>query len=289
MRFKTVLWREGTLAERNGMIVLAAFWILAVACGGESMDGSNSTMAGVDGVEQARWQRLAERKIYFGHQSVGRDIMKGLGEVLAENPDVGLAVYNLDESDVSGEPGFAHSSNGVNKQPLSKIEAFRDRMDSGLGEELDVAFFKFCYVDILADTDVDALFGTYRDVMAGLAQRYPETRFIHVTAPLTTVQKGPKAWVKKLLGRPVRRAPDNISRTRFNELMIQEYGEGGNLFDLSALESTLPDGQAVTFKQDGRVYPALAELYTYDGQHLNETGRRRIGEQLLVFLSKVGD
>ena len=277
------------MAKRIGMIVLAALWMLAVACGGESMDGGNSTMAGVAGVDEARWQRLADRKIYFGHQSVGRNIMQGLGEVLVANPDIGLAVHNLDESDVPGESGFAHSSNGVNKQPVSKIEAFRDRMDSGFGEELDIAFFKFCYVDILADTDVNALFGTYSDVMADLAQRYPETRFLHVTVPLTTVQKGPKAWVKNLLGRPVRGVPDNVNRSRFNELMIREYGGSGSVFDLSALESTLPDGKTVTFKKDGRAYPALAEMYSYDGQHLNETGRRRIGEELLVFLSGAGD
>lgn len=277
------------MAERNGMIALAALWMLVVACGGESMDGSSRALMEASGVQESKWEGLIQRKVYFGHQSVGRNIVQGLGEVLADNPQIGLAVHDLDESGTMGGAGFAHSSNGVNKQPVSKIEAFRDKMDSGFGNEVDIAFFKFCYVDILAATDTDALFEAYRDAMAGLAQRYPDTRFLHVTVPLTTVQKGPKAWVKNLMGRPVRGVLDNVNRSRFNQRMVREYGDSENLFDLAAYESTLPGGMYMTFKHDGEVYPALAETYTYDGRHLNERGRRYIGEQLLIFLSEAGD
>ena len=38
--------------------------------------------------------------------------------------------------------------------------------------------------------------------MGELQGRYPKTRFVHVTAPLTTVQRGLKAWLGHLFGKP---------------------------------------------------------------------------------------
>ena len=59
-------------------------------------------------------------------------------------------------------------------------------MRSGLGQHVDVAMMKLCYVDINSGTDVDALFATYRTTMAALQREVPGVTFIHVTVPLTT-------------------------------------------------------------------------------------------------------
>ena len=42
-----------------------------------------------------------------------------------------------------------------------------------------------------------------------------------------------------------------------------------------------------TFEKDGRTYYALAPLYTNDGGHLNETGRKVVAEKLLYFLASL--
>ncbi len=45
---------------------------------------------------------------------------------------------------------------------------------------------KLCYVDIAADTDVDALFAAYRETIATLERDFPKVTFVHVTVPLMT-------------------------------------------------------------------------------------------------------
>ena len=62
---------------------------------------------------------------------------------------------------------FAHSPIGTNMDPGSKIARFREIMDSGVGQAADIAFFKFCFIDVDHDTDIDALFESYADFDRG--------------------------------------------------------------------------------------------------------------------------
>jgi hypothetical protein len=50
------------------------------------------------------------------------------------------------------------------------------------------------------------------------------------------------------------------------------------------MESTFPDGTRETFSSDEKTYYALVPEYTYDDGHLNETGRKKAAEQLLLLL-----
>ena len=86
-----------------------------------------------------------------------------------------------------------------------------------------------------------------------LKEAYPETIFIHVTMPLTSIQTGPKAWVKKIIGRQIRGIDDNIKRNQFND-MLRKEGEGkAPIFDLAKIESTLPDGTRSLSRKNGEV------------------------------------
>jgi len=111
--------------------------------------------------------------------------------------------------------------------------------------------------------------------------------FVHVTTPLVRVQGGPVASLKKLLGRAPGRYPSNFRRERFNELMRREYAAREPLYDLAAVESTRPDGSRETITLGGQKAFALYPGYTADGSHLNEAGRRRAGEELLVVLARL--
>jgi hypothetical protein len=51
--------------------------------------------------------------------------------------------------------------------------------------------------------------------------------------------------------------------------------------------TTFPDGRRSTFTKAGETYYSMAPEYTYDDGHLNETGRKRIAEQLLVLLANL--
>lgn len=237
-------------------------------------------------VSDDRLATLARRRIFFGHQSVGFNVMEGVEDLVAKHPGGGLKVVELKGGAATAGPGFFHAANGINEQPLTKIDGFAKAMDQAMHGTADIAFYKFCYIDFAADTDVAALFDRYRSSDAVLRQQYPQTVFVHVTTPLTVVQSGPKAALKKLLGRPDRLALDNERRERFNKLMRAEYGKG-QLFDLAMIESTREDGGRRTFEAGGREIGALWDDFASDGKHLNERGRQWVAANLLDFLARV--
>jgi len=238
-----------------------------------------------DRLPKEDWESVAKKKIYFGHMSVGYNIIDGIHDLERE----GQAKLNIVET---SDPAnfekaiFAHSPIGENAYPLTKIEHFRTILESGVGDKADVAFFKLCYVDIEGGTDVEALISAYDRTIGDLQARYPKLTITVMTAPLTAVPTGLKASLKKLLGRGQPDKAANAKRTMFNAHLRKKYGD--RVFDLAALESTLPTGERVTCGMEGRVIYALEPSYTDDGGHLNAAGRKVVAAGLLRFLAGMG-
>lgn len=210
--------------------------------------------------DPAALERAADLRIFFGHMSVGNNIISGMRQVYDAHgvTQPSFRETGIGEVPTLGEGGaFVHTLIGENRHPYRKLENFAAMLRSGLAGQVDVALIKFCYIDIRWDTDVDRLFETYRDTMAELEAEFPDVRFIHVTAPLTTGPYGIKDHIKMLVGRN-----DNAARERYNEMMRAEYGPE-QLLDVAALEARAPDGT---------VKPELYAGYSNDGAHLNGTG-----------------
>ena len=201
--------------------------------------------------------------VYFGHQSVGANILQGVKELGAP-----LAIKDefLPE----------------NGEPLRKLENFAKAV--GEGSHYDIALMKFCYVDIDAGTDVQALFARYRATIAELQAKNPRTTFVHVTLPLTTIQTGPKALVKRLLGRAPYGTIENVRRAEYNSLLRRSYGGREPIFDIARIESTAPDGTVASVTWNGSTVPAMAAAYSDDGGHLNAAGRARAAREFLAVL-----
>jgi hypothetical protein len=235
-------------------------------------------------VQDSRLQFPSKEIIYFGHQSVGNNILSGLRDIMKENPQINLDIVESNKFTSLTPPVIIHSAIGKNEDPISKINAFSDIIEKEMGGKVDIAFFKFCYVDFDADTDIQAAFTHYQVAMRRLKDKYPETVFIHTTVPLTWIQTGFKVWIKKIIGRSVGGYADNIKRNQFNDLLRKEYGSKEPLFDLALMESTHRDGHRVTFEKDGHIYYALADEYTDDGGHLNAVSRKIAADQLLHLL-----
>lgn len=233
-------------------------------------------------IPPAAWERLAAARIYFAHNSVGANILGGLDALRAERPEVAPRVAEWSGGPLS--PGLSHGLIGENERPLTKLRDFERVMAGGVGRDADWAVFKFCYVDLTAGGDPDALFASYRQTVSALEQTWP-AGLVHVTMPLTSPQTGPKAWVKTLLGKNPRGFADNAVRQRFNDLMRAEYAGKAPLFDLAALESSRPDGARVRVEHDGRLVEALNPDFTDDGGHLNDAGARFVAEAFLRFLA----
>ena len=228
------------------------------------------------------WNRLAQKTVYFGHQSVGSNIIEGIRDLLGKNPEVRIRIVETRDPGDFVQPLFAHSSLGKNEDPKSKCDAFSKLMESGIGGRVNVAFFKFCFVDLMNESDVNQVFSYYRETLERLKTKYPQTTFVHVTIPLTTVQSGLKAVIKSLVGRQIGGYEDNIKRNEYNELLLREYAGKDPVFDLARIESTFPDGTRSVFKHKGKIYYSLVPEYTDDGGHLNPRARVVVAEQLLL-------
>lgn len=207
-------------------------------------------------IPASKWENLSQKKIYFGHQSVGYNIIEGMKDLMTENPQIRLNIIETSSpSDFKG-PLFAHSRVGKNRDPKSKIDAFVNFMENGIGNKADNAFLKLCFVDVTTGTDVQKVFNHYKNTLSKLKKDYPETILIHVTVPLTSKQTGIKGWirsaknaVKKIIGRPFSDYHENIERNQYNELLRKEYQGRGPIFDLALIESTFPNGKRIMYIQ----------------------------------------
>lgn len=230
-------------------------------------------------------EAVARKRMFFGHQSVGYNILQGVSEIAGQYPAAGLRIADSGDADLFRTPVLAHVAIGQNSDPESKIIDFATRMRAGIGGRADVAGFKFCYVDFGAGADTARVFELYRRTMAELGSEFPRTRFVHLTVPLKATSDGWKKSIKSLLGRPHPFIADNVRREEFNALMRREYSSRQPLFDLAAVEATAPDGQLSFDKFNGRKIPSLVNEYTYDSGHLNEYGRRVVAERFIAWLA----
>jgi len=259
--------------------------LMCGACAGPSMNEQRRPVQSIAELADAAKTHLAAKRIYFGHQSVGTNIMDGVADLVRVTPGLRLNVLAIDGA-LPGSGGFfAHGAIGKNTEPESKTDDFAHRIEGGFGAALDIALHKYCYVDITASTDIEAVFRHYRDTMARLRDEHPKVVFVHVTVPVTQVQSGLRADVKELLARAPNGYADNLRRAQFNERMRREYAGREPIFDLAATESTDPQGRSHTIAFKGETGQALFVPYTTDGGHLGEVGRQRVAEELLVMLA----
>ena len=272
---------------------LTAMSLIALAitnCSGGKMDTTNKvTFPTIKEVPAEAWQKLAQKKIYFGHQSVGYNIMDGVRDIMNKYPQTKLNVVETLKPEDFKNPLFAHSPIGQNFDLNAKSSDFMALMDKGVGNAVDVSFFKYCFVDITNETNVEKLFDEYKTRMSMVKDKYPKVIFVHITVPLTTKQHGLKGFIKKIMGRPIGGYEDNINRHLFNERIRKEYAGKEPVFDLAAIEATYPDGSAAIFESNGKTYPRFVSEYTDDGGHLNEHGRKKDAEQLLILLANLAN
>ena len=261
--------------------------LLTGACRGGAVRQEPVHSAALGEVPDTVWRELGTKRIFFGHQSVGDNIMDGVNGVLRDQPRIGLRVAGGADALAGGAGVFAHGRIGRNGDPGLKTDEFARLIEGPLRGKVDVAFHKYCYADIVESTDVAAVFDHYEKTMARLRAEAPGVIFVHVTTPLVRVQSGPKAALKRLLGRSPGRYGGDFARERFNDLMRNAYRGREPVFDLATIESTRPDGRREAIRAGSRSGYALVPAYTSDNSHLNEQGRRRVAEELLVFLARL--
>ena len=225
---------------------------------------------------------LTNQRVFFGHQSVGGNILDGVNDWLRET---GLA-WPVSTPETASRDGGAllHAKVGQNGDPRSKCDAFRQLVDGGTLGRLDVATLKFCYVDVQQEAAAAELCDTYCAVLEDLARRHPGTAIVPVTMPLTHAEGGLGVAVRELLGRPNRVKLQNLARQAFNDRLRQRW-TASPIFDLAAAESTRPDGARETTSYKGRRAENLVAAYSDDGRHLGPVGRRQVAAAFIGALA----
>lgn len=269
-------------------LAIVSFVILLVGCKEHSSDMSEFNK--IYGKETADIQELFSKvttlSVYFGHQSVGENILNGIS-ILESDSDVKLNRYTGEGFEETKESVFFDFRIGENGNQISKIDDFVSFVKSIPEERNAIAILKLCYVDLSEGYDVNKIFSYYKDELLKLKNTSTNTRIILTTVPLTTVQRGWKAVVKKIIGRQPAFHIDNVNRLEFNERLLNELSEDFAIFDISLVESTLPDGKQSSFKYKGKRIPCLSELYTIDTGHLNDLGSKIVAYNLLAFLAEL--
>jgi hypothetical protein len=237
-----------------------------------------------DQITPAQWERLANQRIFFAHQSVGGNLLDGVRDVMREHGAIRLNIVEVSGPSQMNGPAFYHALVGRNGEPSSKLQAFDEfvRRTDGSG----IAFLKYCYVDVQHGSNAQALFEDYRRTVDALRQQFPGLILVHVTLPLVTDAGTLRHLAAVARGKPPARAV-NLIRHQYNELLRKAYVGEQPVFDLARLESTNADGSRAEVRYQGQRVPVLAPAWTYDGGHLNEVARQRMSKALLSTLASL--
>lgn len=226
----------------------------------------------VDRISEDSLSAMRHLKIIFGHQSIGMNTIMGMVDLARQNNRYRLLISDVSSPADFNSPMFGHFKISVNGNPTGKIHEFTDRMKSGYGEAVDVAFFKFCPFDIKPNTDVDSLFNIYKKTMASLKSSYPDVTFIYVTCPLVDSED-----------------LANVKRNQFNKMLLDEYSGREYIFDIAAIEAAYQNGGWATFGFGGQTYYKLCSAYrvAQDKVHLNNEGRERAAKGMIYLLATI--
>jgi hypothetical protein len=278
---------------------LRGVWTLALgglALAGCSVEQLASEEVPVSQSLESDLQTLAQGRVFFGHQSVGEDILNGLKDLLAERQGdsslPALAIVDAAGQDSLPQRGYIlHTKVGQNTKPATKCQDFA-RILEERKDLVDVAVLKYCYVDVDRGSDAAALFADYEAQLQAVRKKLPGITVLPTTVPLTVSSSRPD-WKRKDMEIKVRRMlglyedhdADNLKRARFNTLLRETYKDGLYL-DIAKLESTHADGKREGFAKGGLEVPSLIPAYTYDGGHLNETGRKIVAREFVKVMAQ---
>lgn len=226
-------------------------------------------------------QSVSAARVFFAHQSIGGNILDELPDVYRSAQLDGPTMVTHGKALPESVGFLVHTLIGTNGDPLGKIAEFDRLMRFGLANQVDVAVLKLCYVDFSAETDVNAVFASYKATMTSLASAYPNLRLVYATVPLMA-DRDLFGRVKALLGRGQEYDPaHNAARERYNALVRAEYATSGRLFDVAAVEA-VGRGDTLTYRASSvGEFLAMDSALTSDGAHLNHDGAKLVARNWL--------
>ncbi len=225
----------------------------------------HNDIAQVAGLSQSVLDAIGQQRWLFAHASVGENIIGGMVTLNTANPvryqlkfvtsGNGSAIY---APPANTGPGTVYDGSRGNPGWAAKYTLFDDAVRT-LGwhyPKIDMAMDKLCFIDDAAQVNV------YLASMTALENDYPATKFIYTTQPLQASSIPGSA---------------NIAYWHYNQAVRQHCSANGRiLFDIADIESHDPQGNAITFTDQGLTYERLYSGYAADIGHLNAAGSERV-------------
>ena len=225
------LFRKTNIVSLTVMIIIFSIFLLTIGCEEGATNLEKGEFINLQSVSKDKWEQLSNKKIFFGHQSLGNNIIEGIRTIKKEYPFVKLNIVIGRDHDTFSNGVFVHDKVGKNHDPKSKIDDFCNIININKDSQIDIAFVKFCFVDIDSSSDVNNLFKYYRTKMELLKKDFPEILYVHFTVPLIRAENKSmfssiKNILKKILGKKTIHFfsdENKVARNIFKSLLLSEY------------------------------------------------------------------
>jgi len=252
--------------------------ILAIGCGSQP-----ETTALRPSDVKSDLEVLAKSRVYFGHQSVGNNLLAGLTSLSATH-NVPLRIVSAPAPDEA--PGIVHAIVGRNREPQTKCDAFARFLTEQGTARWDAAILKFCYADMGegGEQNPNRVLDGYKAAVRSARTARPDLLIVHATMPLQSEGLGKRDAIRKFFGFGTSNDAHNVVRNKYNDLLRAEYA-GEPLIDLAWAESTRPDGTRTGFHRDGQFIYAMAREFTYDEGHLSDAGKEWVAREFVRSLA----
>lgn len=230
---------------------------------------------------------LKSRSLFAGG-TIGQDIANAIPTAYANARLAKPRVFKKwAQATKTTGPLVASVKIGTDGDPMSKLRAFADLVNSAPSNSADVAIMVFNYQDIKAETNVETVFANYVETMNSLETANPDIAILYATVPVTSGNSWREVDAATVAGLVEVTQPlwqDNIARERFNTLLRQQYKDSGRLFDLAAIEARLGKGKVAAKEHENQWYYVLNPALSSDGRRLNAKGSTRLAGELMMLI-----
>jgi hypothetical protein len=139
-------------------------------------EASNTTQflySAINDVQISKWQEVYQKKIYFGHRSVGNNIVDGIKDLIKANSHVKLNIVEPTDTFNSKVGFFMHSLIEQNASPQSIANDSEQLLNEKGGGYFDIVLLRFTpFYDKKEMLDI---FADYKKTLSQLKKKYPKT------------------------------------------------------------------------------------------------------------------
>ena len=140
-----ILWNYDNNFTNQSHILIVLFSLflsLSISCSGDENTTSNPRHA-TNGISSSAWKLLAQKKIYFGHRSVGNNIIQGIRDLMSTNPQIRLNIVEPNGKYDQQGGYFVHSRIGHNEPPQSIAREYSRLINERINENVHIALLVF--------------------------------------------------------------------------------------------------------------------------------------------------